>query len=173
MNITADQLETVATPSEPSPPAPPRPSGRRPSAARIATLLAVGLAIAAAVVASAAAATQTVQIAGTPVAISTKTKGFAISVTCTSDADPCAGVLDVKTAKKIRPYSSSPAAVAKVGTFPFTVPAGQTAKVKGRVYGPALAEAMLRGKVQLSIVARLGTPAPAGSRVVLFTYKRL
>ena len=188
MNITTDVLEDIAVPQRPSatsvpkPPQAPRPKPVKANAFssesirthlhRVVRPVLVALAVAAGVAATAFAASPAVSIAGQPVSINTTTKTFAIYVTCSSDSDPCAGVLDEKTARKNKPYSSSPAAIAKVGTFPFSVPAGQTTAVKGRVYGPALAEAMLRGKVQLSVVARLGTPAAAGSRLVLFTYKR-
>jgi hypothetical protein len=188
MNITTDVLEDIAAPqrpastSTPEPPQAPRPKPAPATALspesirthlhRFVRPVLVVLAVAAGVAATALAASPVASIAGKPVAINPKTKTFAISVTCISESDPCAGVLDVKTARKIKPYSSSPAAIAKVGTYPFSIPAGETSAVKGRVYGPALAEAMLRGKVQLSVVARLGTPAAAGSRLVLFTYKR-
>jgi hypothetical protein len=177
MNVTADQHETLAPPkpaAASTSATTPVTAGKPASGAKRRLVRAAALAGAAAatLAATAVAATSSVTIAGAPVAINTKTKTFAIPVTCVSEADPCAGVLDVKTATRIRPYSSSPAKIEKVGTFPFSIPAGTTAKVTGRVYGPALAEAMLRGKVKLSLVARLGTPAAAGSRVVLFTYKR-
>ncbi len=122
---------------------------------------------------AAAASAPTAMVSGKPVAINPTSKRFTIGVSCTSEADPCTGVLDVKTAGKIKPYSSSPAAVAKVGTFPFSIPAGATAQVSGRVYGPALAQAMLRGRVMLSITPRSTTAlTPVAAKTVVFTYRR-
>jgi hypothetical protein len=120
---------------------------------------------------STALATGGLSIAGAPVKIDSRTKAFAISVSCAAEADPCEGVLDVKTAAKIKPYSS-PAKVEKVGTFPFSIAAGTTALVKGRVYGPALAEATLRGKVRLSVTPRAISGPLGPAKTVLFTYKR-
>ncbi len=116
------------------------------------------------------AAEATVGIAGKPVRIVPSTKAFAIVVTCTATDAPCTGVLDVRTAGKIKPYTTQPPAVAKVGTFPFNIPAGASVPVKGRVYGPALAQAMLRGRVAVTVTPRAvgGDLGPA--RTVVFTY---
>ena len=129
------------------------------------------LAVAGALAVGSALAAGGVSVAGAPVKINPQSKAFAISVSCTSEADPCEGVLDVKTAGKIKPYSA-PAKVEKVGTFAFSIAAGTTALVKGRVYGPALAEATLRGKVRLSITPRALSGLLGPARSVLFTYKR-
>lgn len=119
------------------------------------------------------AADATVAIAGKPVRIVPSSKAFAIVVTCTATDAPCEGVLDVRTAGKIKPYPTQPAAIAKVGTFPFSIPAGASMPVKGRVYGPALAQAMLRGRVALSLSPRAIGGDLGAARTVVFTYRRL
>lgn len=140
---------------------------------RILTALAAALAVAACVVATAAGSTPTVTVATKAVAIKPTTKAFTIAVTCLSPDASCTGVLDVRTAGKVKPYSSIAAKVATVGAFAFDVPAGTTKAVKGRVYGPALAEAMLRGRVRLSITPRTtGVGALGPTKNVLFTLKR-
>ena len=105
--------------------------------------------------ATAIAAAPSFRTSGAPVAINPTTKGFTITARCVSVDTDCSGVLDVRTAGKIKPYASSAAAVARVGTFPFTIPAGTKGAVRGRVYGAALAQAMLRGRVVLKL-----RPAP-------------
>ena len=137
---------------------------------RLAAALAVMVSLAS-LSAVALAATTTVNVAGKPVAINPTSKKFTIGVTCLGDTT-CTGVLDVKTAGKIKPYTSLPAAVAKVGAFPFTVAPGATAQVKGRVYGAALAQATLRGRVYLSITPRAIGGQLAPPKTVLFTYRR-
>ena len=150
--------------------APTRQSERR-FARRLAALTSAAVAAGAIIVSSAVAAT-TVSIAGTPVKIHSQTKTFAISVSCASESDPCEGVLDVKTAGKVKPYRSIAAAVARVGTFPFSIAPGTTALVKGRVYGPALAEALLRGKVRLSLTPRAISGPLGPEKTVVFTHRR-
>lgn len=148
---------------------------KRPRRLRPARTLAVlGAAVAAAAsFAAAASAAWTVGISGAPVAINPTSKAFSIAVACSSESDPCKGVLDVRTAAKIKPYTSQPAAIAKVGTFPFSIPAGTTAKVKGRIYGPALAQALKTGRVLLTVkAAAVGVTTPLGTKNVLFTIKR-
>ena len=146
--------------------------GRRLRGGRTFAVLGAAIAAAAAFAAAASAA-WTVGISGAPVAINPTSKAFAISVACNSESEPCKGVLDVRTAARIKPYTSQPAAVAKVGTFPFSIPADTTAKVKGRVYGPALAQATKAGRVLLTVkAAAVGVATPLGSKDVLFTIKR-
>lgn len=145
---------------------------RRPLRRRLHTALAGGVA-ALALAGGALAGETTVTVAGKPVRIVPSSKAFTILVSCTSTAAPCDGVLDVRTAGKIKPYTTQPAAVAKVGTFPFSIPAGTSAPVKGRVYGPALAQAEMRGRVVLSLTPRaIGGPL-GPSRTVVFTYRAL
>ncbi|HXH98082.1 MAG TPA: hypothetical protein VNH40_12825 [Gaiellaceae bacterium] len=121
---------------------------------------------------SAVAGTNPVAIAGKSVAIKPSSKAFSIGVTCHNGSDACQGTLYLETAKKVKPYSSLPAQIFPVGTFPFTIAAGQTRVVKGRVYGGALAEAMNHGRVRLMATAHFGSAAPVATRVVLFTLKR-
>lgn len=150
------------------------PVGRsRPGRGRRLLAGAAGVVAVLSLAATAGASAPTVTIGGTPAAINPTTKGFNVSVRCTSTDADCVGVLDVQTAGRIKPYSSSPAAVARVGTFPFRVPAGASGTVRGRVYGPALAQAMLRGRVVLRLTPRqVGVEALGAPRNVVFTYKR-
>lgn len=135
----------------------------------LAALGSAGAALALA--ATAWAVTPTALVSGTPVKINPSTKGFVVTVRCAAADATCEGVLDVRTAGPIKPYSSSPAAVAKVGTFPFRIAAGTSAAVKGRVYGPALAQATLRGRVALAVTPRAIGGDLGPTRTVVFTYR--
>ncbi len=167
--LTADVVDLLRAHAERRGAAAPVRRGLR---VRLRAAAAGGTASAILLAGSALAADATVGISGAPVKIAPATKGFAIRVTCqAADAD-CEGVLDVRTAGAIKPYASQPPAVAKVGTFPFRIPAGTSALVRGRVYGPALAQALLRGRVLLSITPR-GLTGPLGvPRTIVFTHRR-
>lgn len=161
---SVDQLRARAAELSGRPPA--RPGIRRRA---LTALASAGAALALA--ATALAVTPTALVSGTPVKINPSTKSISITVRCAAVDVDCEGVLDVRTAGKIKPYSSSPAAVAKVGTFPFRIAAGTSGAVKGRVYGPALAQAMLRGRVALAVTPRAIGGDLGPTRTVLFTYR--
>jgi len=77
---------------------------------------------------------------------------FAINATCSPSADttPCNGLLSITTVP-IKPYSSIPKKTWVVGALPFSIPAGKTAPVRGRLLAGALVQAKLTGRVKVLV----------------------
>ncbi len=125
-------------------------------------------------VAAATTTTAAVGIGSGPYVITPGTYWSSITMTCpTGAATACTGVLSLETATAIKPYPSRPKAKAKVADVAYSVPAGTTKKLKARIYGPALAQALKTHAVTLRMTAwATDTHTPATSRVAVFTLTR-
>jgi len=109
--------------------------------------------------AGALAADNSIGIGPSTVLVSPNGYRFAISATCSpsAEATPCNGLLSITTVP-IKPYSSIPKKTWVVGALPFSIPAGKTAPVRGRLLAGALVQAKLTGKVKVLVkIVRDGT----------------
>ena len=77
---------------------------------------------------------------------------FSIPVTCTpsTTAARCDGQLSIMTVP-IKPYSSIAKKAWVVGALPFSIPAGTTKPVRGRLLAGALVQAKLTGRVKVIV----------------------
>lgn len=97
---------------------------------------------------------------------------FAIPVTCSpsATATPCNGLLSIETFA-IKPYQSIARKKWPVGALPFSIPAGTTKPVHGRLLAGALVQMKLTGKVRVLVkIVRDGTVV--GSRVLTLKLNR-
>ena len=117
-----------------------------------------------------ALAASTVQVAAGPYVITPKTYWASLKMSCPAGDTPCNGVASLETAYAIKPYKSRPKAKARVADVAYSIPAGTTKAIKTRVYGPALAQAILIHRVALRITAwETGVTTPVASRIAVFT----
>jgi hypothetical protein len=131
------------------------------------------LVAAAAAGAAFAAASANVKLGPDRVAVNPKTYRFTVGVTCPAGGEKCVGVLNVETAKAVKPYSTQPKQVQKVGTFPYSVAPGKTQAVAGRMLGGGLAELLRAKAVPFRVTARdTASLQNVGTRVITFTLKR-
>jgi hypothetical protein len=121
-------------------------------------------------IAAAATATATVGIGSGPYVITPGTYWSSVTMTCPTGATACTGTLSLETAYAIKPYPSRPKTKAKVADVAYSIPAGTTKRIRARVYGPALAQAMKARAVTLRLTAwQTDKAAPAPSRIATFT----
>lgn len=97
---------------------------------------------------------------------------FAINVTCTESAEaaPCDGLLSITTAP-IKPYSSIAKKTWVVGALPFSIPAGQTAPVRGRLLAGALVQIRNTGKLRV-LVKIVRDEVVVGSKTLTLKVKK-
>ena len=97
---------------------------------------------------------------------------FAIDVTCTESAEaaPCDGLLSITTAP-IKPYSSIAKKTWVVGALPFSIPAGQTAPVSGRLLAGALVQIRNTGKLRV-LVKIVRDEVVVGSKTLTLKVKK-
>jgi hypothetical protein len=144
---------------------------------RINTTRAVALAalLAAIVVTSALAAGDgTITVGPSTVLVYPKGYRFTVNVTCppSLDAKACDGLLDIKTVP-IKPYRSIAKKKWVVGALPFSIPAGTTAPVRGRLLAGALVQAKHRGKVKVLVrIVREGVEAGSQALTLKLNGKR-
>jgi hypothetical protein len=136
----------------------------------LAAVAALGAALALSVGVATASPTQ---VGPDRVVVDPKTFKATVDLACPADGEACVGILHVETATAIKPYKGRAAKKWQVGSFPFSVPAGESGKVMTRVYGGALAQLMRTGTVKLRVSARnTATGQNIDRRVLTFVMKR-